>query len=164
LKLVLTGSPGPRQDDLIEASRAMGLADAVAFPGYLPAEDFSPLMYRCKALIFPSLFEGFGMPLVEAMAAGRPILCADGTSLPEVAGDAALFFNPKQPTEIRDAIDRIERDCELERDLIDRGTRRLSNFGGPDEMAARYIQVFQEAMNQSRSSPAVMSGFSAAVP
>ena len=158
LKLVLTGSPGARRDELIEASCAMGLSDAVVFPGYLSAEDFSPLMHQCKALIFPSLFEGFGMPLLEAMAAGRPILCGNGTSLPEVAGDAALFFNPMKPVEILEAIDRIERDLDLERDLIEKGTRRLSTFGDPGEMAARYIQVFHEAKNQSSNSPAVMSG------
>ena len=158
LKLVLTGSPSPRRDELIEASSAMGLSGAVVFPGYLTAEDFSPLMHQCKALIFPSLFEGFGMPLLEAMAAGRPILCSNGTSLPEVAGDAALFFNPMKPVEIVDAITRIEQDLDLHRDLIENGTRRLSTFGGPDEMAARYIDVFHEAINESPNSPAVMSG------
>jgi len=158
LKLVLTGSPGPRRDELIEASCAMGLSDAVLFPGYLAAEDFSALMQQCKALIFPSLFEGFGMPLLEAMAAGRPILCGNGTSLPEVAGDAALYFNPMKPVEIVDAINRIEQDLGLQRVLIENGTRLLSTFGGADEMAARYLQVFHEAINESVNSPAVMSG------
>ena len=158
LKLVLTGSPSPRRDELIEASCAMGLSGAVVFPGYLAAEDFSALMDQCQALIFPSLFEGFGMPLLEAMAAGRPILCGNGTSLPEVAGDAALLFNPMKPAEIVDAINRIEQDFDLQKELIENGTRRLSTFGGPDEMAARYIQVFHEAINESHNSPAVMSG------
>jgi len=158
LKLVLTGSPSRRRDELIEASKAMELSGAIVFPGHLAAEDFSALMSHCKALIFPSLFEGFGMPLVEAMAAGRPILCGNGTSLPEVAGDAALFFNPMKPVEIVAAIDRIEQDFDLQRDLIENGTRRLSTFGGADEMAARYLQVFHEALNESSNSPAVMSG------
>lgn len=158
LKLVLTGSPEPRRDELMEASSAMGLAGAVIFPGFLPEEDFSPLMHQCKALIFPSLFEGYGMPLVEAMAAGRPILCGNGTSLPEVAGDAALLFDPMKPVEIRDAIERIERDVEFEKDLIDKGARRLSTLGGPEEMAARYLQVLHQAATQSGSSLAVMSG------
>jgi glycosyltransferase involved in cell wall biosynthesis/SAM-dependent methyltransferase len=158
LKLVLTGSPGRRRDELIEASCGMGLSDAVVFPGYVAAEDFSALMEQCLALIFPSLFEGFGMPLLEAMAAGRPILCGNETSLPEVAGDAALLFNAMKPAEIVDAINRLERDPDLQRDLIEKGTRRLSTFGGPEEMAARYIQVFHEALNESSESPAVMSG------
>jgi glycosyltransferase involved in cell wall biosynthesis/SAM-dependent methyltransferase len=158
LKLVLTGSPSPRRDALIEATNAMGLSGAVVFPGHLAAEDFSALMNQCKALIFPSLFEGFGMPLVEAMAAGRPILCGNGTSLPEVAGDAALFFNPMKPVEIVEAINRIEQDFDLERNLIENGTQRLATLGEPDEMAARYLQVFHEAINESHNSPAVMSG------
>lgn len=147
LKLVLTGSLGPRRDEVMDATCAMGLSHAIVFPGYLTAEDFSPLMHECKALIFPSLFEGFGMPLLEAMAAGRPILCGNRTSLPEVAGDAALFFDPAKPVQIVNAIDRIERDFELEKELIDKATRRLSTFGGPDEMAARYLQVFHEAIS-----------------
>jgi glycosyltransferase involved in cell wall biosynthesis/2-polyprenyl-3-methyl-5-hydroxy-6-metoxy-1,4-benzoquinol methylase len=158
LKLVLTGSPGPRRDELIEASRAMGLSGDVVFPGYLANDDFSALMDQCTALIFPSLFEGFGMPLLEAMAAGRPILCANSTSLPEVAGNAALFFNPMKPVEIVDAISRIEKDSDLQRVLIKKGEQRLSTFGGPEEMAARYLQVFHEATNESVETPAVTLG------
>jgi glycosyltransferase involved in cell wall biosynthesis/2-polyprenyl-3-methyl-5-hydroxy-6-metoxy-1,4-benzoquinol methylase len=158
LKLVLTGAPGRRRDELIDASCAMGLSDAVIFPGYLPVEDFSALMEQCLALIFPSLFEGFGMPLLEAMAAGRPILCGNETSLPEVAGDAALLFNAMKPADIVDAITRIEQDTDLQHELIQKGARRLSSLGGPKEMAARYLQVFHEAINESPDSPAVMSG------
>ena len=136
----------------------MGLSGAVIFPGYLPDEDFSALMEQCVALIFPSLFEGFGMPLVEAMASTRPILCGTGTSLPEVAGDAALFFNAMKPLEIVDAISRLEQDPNLQQELIETGTRRLASLGGPEEMAARYFRVFQEAVDPSSDPPPAITG------
>jgi glycosyltransferase involved in cell wall biosynthesis len=118
LKLVLTGSPGARQDYLRDAARRMGLSKAVVFPGYLAEEELSALLHSCLALIFPSLFEGFGMPLLESMAAGRPVLCSNTTSLPEVAGGAALLFDPRVPAEIADAIARIAKDPDLRRELV----------------------------------------------
>ncbi len=160
LKLVLTGAPSRRRDELMEASRRMALSQAVVFPGYLPDEQMSALMGCCGALIFPSLFEGFGMPLLEAMAAGRPILSSNATSLPEVAGDAALFFDPRKPSEIADAIARIEADPELRSVLARKSSERLSAFGGPEEMAARYMNVFHDALRQpAELSPALYGAF-----
>ncbi len=148
LKLVLTGSPGPRQIFLRNAAQRMGISHAVIFPGYLSDDDFSPLLQSCMAVIFPSLFEGFGMPLLEAMATGRPLLCSNSTSLTEVAGDAALVFDPRLPTAIADAISRIESDSKLRQELAVKGTQRLAAFGGPEEMAARYLEVFRKAVQE----------------
>jgi glycosyltransferase involved in cell wall biosynthesis/2-polyprenyl-3-methyl-5-hydroxy-6-metoxy-1,4-benzoquinol methylase len=145
LRLVLTGAPDPRRDLLIDASRRMGLMESVVFPGYLPEEHFSALLHACLAIIFPSLFEGFGMPLLEGMAAGKPLLCSNLTSLPEVAGTAALMFDPKRPEEIAKAIMRIECDAGLRDDLIRRSRERLTSFNGPEDMARRYLKVFEEA-------------------
>jgi glycosyltransferase involved in cell wall biosynthesis len=145
LKLVLTGAPSPRRDDLMEAIRRMGLAEWVTFPGHLPEAEFAALLRGCTAMIFPSLFEGFGMPVLEAMAADVPVLAGNLTSLPEVAGGAALLFDPRRPTEIVDAIARIESEAGLRADLIARGRERLRGFPGPAQMAARYLAVFEEA-------------------
>jgi hypothetical protein len=146
LKLVLTGAPGSRCDYVRDAAGRMGIAERVIFPGYLPEDDLSILLHCCTALIFPSIFEGFGMPLLEAMEAGRPLLCANSTSLPEVAGDAALFFDARKPSEIAGAIGRIDSDPQLLRDLAARSAERLSAFGGAEDMAASYLKVFQSAV------------------
>ena len=98
---------------------------AVVFPGYLPKREFSALLYECRAIIYPSLFEGFGMTLVEGMADGRPLLISNTTSLPEVAGEAALYFDPTRPCGIADAITRLERDADLRRILAEKGAERL---------------------------------------
>ncbi|MGA2117566.1 MAG: glycosyltransferase [Bryobacteraceae bacterium] len=149
LKLVLTGAPGTRQDFLVDAAARMGMSGSVVFPGYVPEADFSALMQGSMALIFPSLFEGFGMPLLEAMAAARPLLVSNATSLPEVAGDAALLFDARRPMEIVDAIARIASDPQLRAELAAASAHRLQAFGGAREMAASYLRIFHDACSQS---------------
>ena len=162
LKLVLTGAPSARRDELMEATRRMGLAAWVTFPGYLPEEDFAALLAESAAMIFPSLFEGFGMPVLEAMAAGVPVLCGDGTSLPEVAGGngqtAALLFDARRPATIVAAIERLESDAALRAELVARGRRRAAEFLPPEQMAARYWAVFEEALGHPAESPSAVYG------
>ena len=147
IKLVLTGAPSQRRDLMIDACRQDPvLCRAVVFPGYLPEREFSALLYGCQAMILPSLFEGFGMPLLEAMAARKPLLISNTTSLPEVAGDAAVYFDPMRPDDIANAIERFERDPDLQRSLAEQAGNRLQAFGGPGEMTARYLQVFRAAI------------------
>jgi glycosyltransferase involved in cell wall biosynthesis len=94
LPLVLAGGKGWLYEDIFERIERYGLTDAVRFPGYLPAEDL-PFWYNAaETFIFPSIFEGFGLPVLEAMACGTPVIIADASSLPEVAGDAGLRVPP----------------------------------------------------------------------
>jgi glycosyltransferase involved in cell wall biosynthesis len=158
IKLVLTGSSGPRKEFLQDAVRRMDLAGSVFFPGYLQEEELSALLHSCLALIFPSLFEGFGMPLLEAMSAGRPVLCSNSTSLPEVAGDAAIYFDPRIPGEIADAIARIASEPDLRQDLSARAEKRLALFGGPEKMAASYLKTFQRAIERPLEAPSGVYG------
>jgi glycosyltransferase involved in cell wall biosynthesis/2-polyprenyl-3-methyl-5-hydroxy-6-metoxy-1,4-benzoquinol methylase len=145
LKLVCTGIPDPRMEYLRDAARYMGLAEEVKFPGYLSEDEFSALMHSCKAVIYPSLYEGFGMPILEAMASGKPVLCSDATSLPEIAGEAALFFDPKRPKMIMNSIERLEHESNLVSQLIELGRNRAAKFGDAEQMAREYWWVFEEA-------------------
>ena len=124
----------------------MGLADRVLFPGFLSADEFAALYASCRALIFPSLYEGFGMPVLEAMNFGKPVLCSNVTSLPEVAGDAALYFDPRKPDDILRAIEKILWDPEFGKALVAQGRRRVEEFNNSERMAEEYLDVFAEVL------------------
>jgi glycosyltransferase involved in cell wall biosynthesis len=124
LKLLCTGSPGRGADDFCEAARHMGLSDWVVYPGYLTPEEYDFLLGSAFAMIFPSLYEGFGIPLLEAMSAGVPVLCSNVTSLPEVGGDAVLYFDPRKPAEIINALTRLSEEANLQKSLIAKGLQR----------------------------------------
>ncbi len=145
VKLVLTGAPGPRESELKGASRRMRAADRVVFAGFLPREDLFAVMSVSGGVIFPSLYEGFGLPVVEAMALGVPVACSDAAALPEVAGGAALLFDPRKPEAIAGAMRSLVSDEALRGRLIDAGRRRAEEFRDADRMAREYGSLFEEA-------------------
>jgi glycosyltransferase involved in cell wall biosynthesis len=103
--VVMPGYPTPHEAELRERAAALGLR--AVFPAWVSAEDLEGLYALASAFVFPSLAEGFGLPVLEAMARGVPVACSDATSLPEVAGDAALLFDPHDPRAIADALRRM---------------------------------------------------------
>lgn len=148
--LVFTGAPSPEQDAVRLAAERMGLSDCVHFLGYLSDSEFDAVWRGCLALVFPSLYEGFGIPLLEAMALGKPVLASNVTSLPEVGGDAALYFDPRLPSEMADAMERIVRHSTLAERLAKAGRIRVSRFS-PNEMTGKYLSLFEEVL--ARPSP-----------
>ena len=161
LKLVCTGGLSARREELQEAGARMGLDGQLILTEFLPNEEFAVLLRTCRAMVFPSLFEGFGMPVLEAMAVDKPVLCSNVTSLPEVVGDAAVLFDPRKPTEIVQAIEQVESDPELVGQLIQRGRNRLTAFDDATGMARRYLHVLQDALNEGNHlTPALHGVFS----
>ena len=150
LKLVFTGHPSPRMETLRDAAERMGLSGRVVFAKYLKLEEFASLIHACKAVIFPSLYEGFGMPVVEAMALGKPVLCSHMTSLPEIARDAAIYFDPKRPQTIVDAIFTLETDNATIEKLIVVGRERAKQFCNGMQMAKEYWDIFQKTAGSRR--------------
>jgi glycosyltransferase involved in cell wall biosynthesis len=125
IKLVFTGDPTVELADSIARNRA---TEGVHFTGRVP-ESRLPSLYRgAEALVFPSLYEGFGLPLLEAMACGTPVVTSNVTALPEVAGDAALLVDPTSIEQIADAIKRIVRDTTLREQLRKKGLARATQF------------------------------------
>jgi alpha-1,3-rhamnosyl/mannosyltransferase len=94
----------------------------------VPEEELPALYTGAKLLAFPSLYEGFGLPVLEAMACGVPVVCSDTSSLPEVAGEAALFFDPTHVEAIITALERALADPDLRQDMQDRGLARAARF------------------------------------
>ncbi len=151
IKLVCTGAPVVRQAWLVRAVQAMGLAERVLLPGHLPTAEFAELMANCRGVVFPSLYEGFGLPVVEAMAAGVPVACSNSTALPEVVGEAALLFDPRIPTQMARAMIALVGDEALRAKLVRAGLQRAAGFSDSDRMAHEYWQLFQQAMEKSAS-------------
>ena len=143
IQLVCTGAPGARQEWLTRAAHAMNLGERVLFPGYLPNAELAALMANCRGLVFPSLYEGFGLPVVEAMAVGVPVACSNNTSLPEVAANAAILFDPRIPTQIAQAMVSLVKDEELRAFLIQAGLQRASEFSDSQRMAREYWELFE---------------------
>lgn len=106
----------------------LNMADQVSFLGFISPLDVQCLYASCRCVIFPTLFEGFGMPLFEAFLAGAPVACSNITSLPEYAGDAALIFDPGRPDEIAAAILRLWTDETIRVDLVERGKRQVAPY------------------------------------
>lgn len=122
--LALAGTPSPHGEELAAAVARLGLADRVLFLGYV-APELLPQLYRGAALFaYPSLYEGFGLPVLEAMASGVPVVASRVPSLAEVAGEAALLVDPVSPDEMAAAMARLLAEPELRAELIRRGLAR----------------------------------------
>jgi glycosyltransferase involved in cell wall biosynthesis len=126
--LVVPGYPTEHERALLERAGQRGVREELRFPGWLAAADVEGLWRCCTAHVFPSFAEGFGLPVLEAMARGVPGACSDRASLPEVAGDAALLFDPGDPAAIRGAIERLLGDGALRTRLRDAGLARAATF------------------------------------
>jgi glycosyltransferase involved in cell wall biosynthesis len=126
--LVLAGYPTAHEAELRARAASEGLDADVRFPGWLSAAELESLWTLAQAFVFPSLYEGFGLPVLEAMARGVPVACSDASSLPEVAGDAALLFDPHDEGAIADALRRLLDDAMLREQLRARGLARVSEF------------------------------------
>ncbi|MDR3476678.1 MAG: glycosyltransferase family 1 protein [Gammaproteobacteria bacterium] len=149
LKLVCTGADNAHKKALADAIRQMGLDNWIKLPGFLADDAFSSLMQGCKAVIFPSLYEGFGMPIIEAMANSKPVLCSNLTCLPEIAGNAAILFDPRKPTDIANAIARLEQEPELIEKLTKQGSQHALKFSNDMDMATEYLAVFHEVVKMA---------------
>jgi glycosyltransferase involved in cell wall biosynthesis len=126
--LVLPGYPTPHERELRERAAAAGVGGDVRLPGWVSAEELEGLWALAEGFVFPSLYEGFGLPVLEAMARGVPVACSNASSLPEVAGDAALQFDPRAPSAIADALRRLLGDATLRERLRAMGSERVQRF------------------------------------
>ena len=127
LKLVVVGSRVWWQDELAEAYDNMVHKDDVIMPGHVEPADLAALMSAAEALVYPSYFEGFGIPILEAMYAETAVICSNTTSMPEVGGDAALYIDPSSPEDIAHAIKHIQQP-DTRKELIDKGRKQRLRY------------------------------------
>lgn len=149
-RVVLVGDAVHRFGSLAETIAQCGVEGRVVCPGRLPVEDIVRLYSHADLFVFPSLYEGFGMPVLEAMACGVPVITSNRTALPEVAGDAAVLVNPEAPEELADAMVRVLHDSSLRAALREKGFQRARQFTW--ERAARQtLAVYREACGEAHT-------------
>lgn len=141
---VFTGFDQQNGYAIEKKAQEYGIADQVTQLGYVSVEELAYLYVHAELLVFPSLFEGFGIPLVEAMAAGCPVLAARTTSLPEVGGDAVAYFDPSSPESLAGSLHELLTNSSLRKELVARGSRRAGDFS-PARMAENHLAAFRKA-------------------
>jgi glycosyltransferase involved in cell wall biosynthesis len=127
-RLVLAGSAGFGSPEILARIESSGARTRIAVTGYLSPAELAEWYSRASVFAFPSLDEGFGMPVLEAMTAGIPVITANRSALPEVAGDAAVLVDPEDTAALSDALCRLTRDEDLRADLVVRGRARAKLF------------------------------------
>lgn len=142
-QLVLTGTAMRANNEILDEISRLGLEGTVKILGYLPYEELPYLYNLARMLVFPSLFEGFGLPLVEAMACGCPIACSFVTSIPEVVGDVAVTFDPASIEDIAEKAWALWNDDTLRQDLKLRGLKRTKLFNW-DNTVRETLAVYEK--------------------
>lgn len=143
--LVLTGVAQQFHGETLDLIEKHGLVENVSILGYLPYGELPCLYNMARIMVFPSLFEGFGIPLVEAMACGCPVVCSDSTSLPEVVGDAGVKFDPNQPEEIASRIWEVWQDDGKIMKMKAAGIKRVKLFSW-EKAAQKTLDVYNKAI------------------
>ncbi len=143
--LLIVGTPAPFSPpvDIPGTAERFGLEEKVVHAPFISDEDLLLLYNACGLFAYPSLYEGFGLPVIEAMACGAPVACSNTTSIPEVAGDAVLYFDPESVEEMAEAIGKGLTDGELRGELSTRGRARAATFSWR-RAARETLAVFEE--------------------
>ncbi len=143
--LVIPGYPTPHEGELWELSRELGIESDLRMPGWMSDADLEGLYALAVAFVFPSLYEGFGLPVLEAMRRGVPVACSDRSSLPEVAGDAALTFDPESMGAIAAALERLLDDEALRARLREAGVLQAGRFTW-EQTAALTVESYRRGL------------------
>jgi glycosyltransferase involved in cell wall biosynthesis len=141
LYLVIVGRKDDPSFSLEEPMRHCGVAERIIQLGYVASEDLPGLYAGAEVFVFPSLSEGFGRPVVEAMASGAPVVTSDRSSLPEIAGDAALLVDPTDTSAMADGILRVCKDAELRKRCVEKGLARAAEFTD-EKFGGRLVEFY----------------------
>lgn len=147
VRLVIAGGRGWLSDEVFGLIEELSLAQRVRLLGHVAPEDVVTLYNAADLLVCPSLYEGFGLPVLEAMACGTPVVCSNTSSLPEVAGDAALLVEPRDVAAWAEAIGRALGDGSLRAEMRERGLRRAAAFSW-EQAARETLEVYRWAVGQ----------------
>jgi len=145
VQLLLCGVPSLARPKFMEIAKQLGMHDQVAQLGFLSDQEIALLLSRSEGLVYPSLYEGFGLPILEAMAAGAPVITSNKTSMPEIAGNAAMFVDPENVLAIADAMRECFVNTTLKTELRSRGYERAKTFRWEDT-AEQTLGTYRKAL------------------
>ena len=151
LQLLVAGAKGSKISNFLNAVQSLGLTDKdIRLLGFVPDEDL-PMLYSGSSLfVLPSLYEGFGLPLAEAMACGVPVIASNSSSIPEVVGGAGLLVPPTQPEAFAEAILRVRNDEDLRRAMIEKGLKQAAGFRW-DKAARQILECMRNVVAEKRA-------------
>jgi glycosyltransferase involved in cell wall biosynthesis len=144
--LLLIGKEDVRYPDVRDRVREFSLQGRVIFLGHVDPLDRRTLLQGAELYVMPSLYEGFGIPLLEAMASGVPVVCSQSTSLPEVAGNAARYFHPLRPDDMARVMGEVLDSSKLQGEMIDLGREQIKKFSW-EKMANQTFKEYQKALS-----------------
>jgi len=145
-RLVVVGIPDWFHNELATLCGELSVEKDVSCYGYLPEEDIPPLLSGAKALVYVPLIEGFGIPVLEAMGCGTPVITSNVSSMPEICGDAAYYLNPRSTEEIVEAFRVFFQDDQLRNEFINCGRKKVLDFSWP-ETARQVLNVYKAALS-----------------
>lgn len=145
-QLVITGREDPYYPEVKRTVKELGLEHAVIFTGLAPEEELIALYQSAKLYVYPSLYEGFGLPPLEAMRCGTPVVASKNSCIPEICGENnALYFDPYDPEDIANAIRKVWLNEALQKDLRERGLRHSRKFSW-EKMAEKTLEIYQSLL------------------
>jgi glycosyltransferase involved in cell wall biosynthesis len=144
-RLLIVGGDAQRQRELGEECSRLGISGSTDFVCYVGQELLPKLYAAAEVLVMPSTIEGFGLPVLEAMACGTPVICSRAASLPEVGGDAVIYFDPYSADDLAQAIERVLSSRELRESLRDKGLRRAALFSWK-EAVTKHVEVYRSVL------------------
>ena len=143
-KLILVGKKGWMYHEMIQRVQDLNLEHSITFTGYIPDADLSLLYKHATAYVFPALYEGFGMTILEAMHHHCPVIASSSGALPEIAGEACLYFEPHDTIKLQESMTRLAQSDVLRKELIAKGLKQVQKFSW-DKSASKTLRVLQES-------------------
>lgn len=148
IRLVIAGVKGKSYDKYLHRAIDLGIEDKVIFPGFIEMEDIPYIYNAAKLFVYPSFYEGFGLPPIEAMACGTPVITSNSTSIPEIVGNAALLMDPYDVDELADTMFLALSDKELRHTLIERGLKKAKSLSW-ENTAIKTLTAYKDILTKN---------------
>ena len=147
IQLVIVGKKGWQYEEILESPKKFGVEDRVKFLDFVPDEELTMLYQNARCFVWPSLYEGFGLPILEAMKLGCPVITSNVSSMPEAGGDAALYVDPKDVQDIAKKLEKVLSDSKLRSEMVEKGKKQVQKFSW-EKTARQTLAILEEVAKE----------------